>query len=142
MINKDKFTKLTKQITRSNSGAHNLQIMHPTRDWTIGLVVGLVIFIVSVTWSSQTYLKYRVVSVGEHNTEQTEIVVYRESLVKDTLAEFAAREEQYRSLTETASAANVTPVFAEAVPAAATASSSDSATTSLPAAMASSTNEL
>ncbi len=98
MINKLQFTEMAKRILRKPTQLQSPQIMHPAREWAIGLLLGAIIFTVSAAWSAQMYLRYRDASVGEAKSPDKEMVVYREVMVDTALAKFEERNTKHKSL--------------------------------------------
>jgi hypothetical protein len=94
MINKKEFKKMAKNILRSDKNNINPKLMHPTRDWEIGMIIGLVIIVVTAAWSANTYLSYRGTSTISGTQTEAEPVVYRESLVQAALQEYETRSEE------------------------------------------------
>lgn len=92
MMNKTEFTKIAKNILNSQKQLKNPQIVHPSREWLIGIFVALVIFGASAAWSLQTYKKYQNTSVNINQQNEVD-VVYRESLVNAALEKFVARSQ-------------------------------------------------
>ena len=91
MMNRQDFTNLARRIFRPQTGMGTPRAMYPAREWTIGLLVAVIIIVGSALWSAQTYLKYQDASVTEVGVE-VETVVYRKSLVEDALKEFDQRK--------------------------------------------------
>ena len=74
------------------------QLMHPEREWAIGLFMAVFIFSFCGLWSIHTYLKNRSASalVVEETGGET---VYRESVVKETLETVTKRRQTLELLT-------------------------------------------
>lgn len=94
MMNKPEFTKIAKNIINSQKQLKNPQIVHPSREWLIGIFVALVIFGASAAWSLQTYKQYQNTSVDENKQSEVD-VVYRESLVEAALEKFLTRSQKH-----------------------------------------------
>lgn len=97
MIDKKEFKKMAKKILRSDKGVVNPKLMHPAREWGIGITVGLIILVVSMVWSAEVYLSYRDTNFDEVANEN-EVIVYRASLVENTLALFTNRADYFADL--------------------------------------------
>lgn len=89
---------MAKHVLRKQSGLRDPQIMHPEREWIVGILVALLIFFFCMFWSIYAYIENKNVSFEEANTSGTEEVVYRESLVKEALEIFAERKVVLDSL--------------------------------------------
>jgi hypothetical protein len=98
MINKNEFSKMAKHIFKKGQRSQNPKIIHPSRDWIIGVLFALVVFGVSTGWSAHTYLQYRDVSITYDNTNDSEVIVYRESMVKKAIEIFTNRDKLHVQL--------------------------------------------
>ena len=98
MMSRKDITKIAKRIIGANTGLQSPQLMHPRRDWVIGLGVAFAIFAASAVWSTHAYLKHKDPNVGVTESPTDELVVYRASLIQAALAEFAERTETYEAL--------------------------------------------
>jgi len=98
MMNKQSFSQLAKLITRSNHGLRDPQLMRPNRDWRIGLVLAILIFVTSAVWSTKMYLSYREASVEKTDLPEEGVVVYRASLVEAALSTLEKREAAHEKL--------------------------------------------
>ena len=100
MSKKSAFTALAKKISRGHQSMRGPQIIHPVREWFIGLVVAAVIVAVSGLWGSQTYVQYRSAVVSESTPVANNTVVYRESMVKDVLEQYSERDSKHQSIVD------------------------------------------
>ena len=77
---------------KTKSVVRDPQLMHPEREWAIGLFMAVFIFSLCGLWSIHTYLKNRSASalVVEEAAGET---VYRESVVKETLETVTKRKQ-------------------------------------------------
>ncbi len=97
MIHKNAFSKITGKILRRQAGLHDYQIMHPTRDWLIGLCFAVTVFLVGAALSAQLYFSnINTTLVMDDSAE--EVVVYRESIVEAALKELEERDAVYQQL--------------------------------------------
>lgn len=97
MAHKDLFKKIATRITQKHTALQNSRIMHPVRDWAIGLIIAVVLFFMSAAWSANEYVTYRDVTVVAQNIDE-EVVVYRASMVSAALQEFEQRAILHQSL--------------------------------------------
>lgn len=97
MINKTLFTQMARKVFRHERGLRDPQIMHPEREWLIGLLVMVLIFTASAGWSAQVYLKNKNVSADQTTVGEGE-AVYREPQVKEALRIADEREDELREL--------------------------------------------
>lgn len=97
MVDRNTFTKMAKKVLRSTNGARNPQVIHPEREWLIGLAIATVGFSVSVAWAVHEYTLYRYITITDYAPAE-QIVIYRENMVKDALGAFTQRAEEHQSL--------------------------------------------
>ena len=91
---------LAKKLFRHNQGLQSAQLMHPKRDWLLGVLVGLLIIILMIGWSAYTYLEKRDAIGLNNSSAQAEIPVYRSDTVEDALALFEQRKEAFVQLSQ------------------------------------------
>lgn len=91
-------TRLKHTLLKKKPVVRDPQLMHPEREWAIGLFVAALIFSVCGLWSIYAYLNNRSASAlpVEDTSGQT---VYRESVVKEALEIVAQRKETFEALT-------------------------------------------
>lgn len=101
--------------------------MHPEREWVIGLCVAVAIFAVTASGSAYTYWQNKHLSaVVPEGTE--EVVVYRESMVKEALKRFGDRNAEREALMGTMTGMSTAlPAPAPETEASSTASSTEEA---------------
>lgn len=103
---KSYITQLKHKFLKKKSALRDPQLMHPDREWAIGLCVAVLIFSVCGLWSIHSYLKNRAATAlpVEDSSGKT---VYRESVVKEALSKMNERKETFETLT---SEVNPTPI--------------------------------
>ena len=112
--------------------------MHPEREWIIGLCVAVAIFAVTASGSAYTYWQNKNLSaVAPEVTE--EVVVYRESMVKEALKRFSDRNAEREGLMGTMTGMSAAPTNPEPAPEAVATSSASSTEDVAPEVTASST---
>lgn len=84
------------------------KLMHPKRDWLIGLLVGIIIIMIMIGWSAYTYLDKRSVIGDTTSDVQAEVPLYRADVVADALEIFAARRDMFIQLEQSGSPTSVT----------------------------------
>lgn len=97
MINKQSFSNISKLMKRAHRGLSDPQLMHPDREWAIGLLIAVVLFTAGVVWSSQIYLQYRDSSANPVAPVVENVQVYRESLVNTALSDFSNRQSAHET---------------------------------------------
>jgi hypothetical protein len=98
MIQNNKLSQLARRITKTDTVLRDPQLFHPTREWRIGLIVAIFIFIASAIWSMQTYIFFRDSSAVQEVSPVEEVTVYRESLVEAALTAYKERAEAHTLL--------------------------------------------
>jgi hypothetical protein len=69
-------------------------IMHPERDWSLGVILGLGVCFFGIWLSFDLYNQYKDISIEDLNGIQGS-VVYRSSLVEEVLVNFSERNKVY-----------------------------------------------
>lgn len=98
MISKKDITKIAKRIIRRQRGLRDHQMIHPRREWSVGLVSGFVLLLGGAVWSFLTYGEVSerdVQNVGAVEVQQT---VYREEMVEAALEQFRQKKSDYQEL--------------------------------------------
>ncbi len=92
--------KMTRRILHGRREAFfDRSIMHPQREWFIGILVGFLILGSGVFWSVNNLIKFKFDSVTANNDGvEEEKVIYREGLVEAALTDSATRKEAYEKL--------------------------------------------
>lgn len=98
MISKRDITKFTKRIIRNQRGLQDHQMIHPRREWGVGLVVGMLAFTGGAVWSYITYNEVRERDIESVNPAEVQQNVYQEGLVNAALSEFRQRKISYETL--------------------------------------------
>ena len=99
MIDKKLINKIIKNVLHKEKNVVSVErnIMHPNREWFIGLSIGLLVLSVGAWWNVSTYMEYKEVSV-DSGEELAGVVVYRQSLVEKALSDFEVRTSKYETL--------------------------------------------
>lgn len=98
MINKNLIKKIADHILHPEKKQFiDNHIMHPEREWSIGLLIGIGIFVAGVVWGIYAFDFYKNIEVENVETEAS-TVVYRASVIDEALREFVERERIYNDL--------------------------------------------
>ncbi len=108
---KEYITELTKRLLKKRQIVRDPQIMHPDREWTIGLFVAALIFAVSGYFSIHTYLSNRSATAFEVVDDKAQ-TVYRESIVQEALETVRNRERELQNLTKSVVVPELAPEVA------------------------------
>lgn len=95
MITMHDIAKTARHIARRGEGYRDRRIMHPARDWLIGFLVAILLFLGSAAGSGYLFWKNMTRSEEEATVEP---VTYDPKLVRNVLSGYRAREERYESL--------------------------------------------
>lgn len=88
---------IARHIVAHSEGRRDWQIMHPARDWTIGLVGVVFLFLAGSAGAGYLFWSKNVL-VTETYVVTIEPVQYNQKLIKQVLAEYTARQAQYELL--------------------------------------------
>jgi len=100
MIEKNEMKKMLRKIFHSESGSLvSRQIMHPAREWFVGLFAGLIMLGFGGFWSVNSYLQYNEVSRGSESGP-ADVAVYKSEVIKEAQADFNERAVKYERLKE------------------------------------------
>jgi hypothetical protein len=101
MQNKKQMIEMVRKVLKHSQGLHDPKIMHPEREWLIGLGLALIIFVCSAYGSIYTYWKNKNIAASNDVTVTDDAVVYRESVVKEALSRFDKRNKEREALMAT-----------------------------------------
>lgn len=107
MINKQSFSQVAKRVRRTGRGLRDPQLMHPNREWGIGLLVAVLIFTISAVWSAQTYMKYKDASINLVEPVTENMQVYRAAMIDAALEKFSERQAANELFTKRVAAERV-----------------------------------
>jgi hypothetical protein len=98
MIENTFIKKITDGILRNRKmTVMERNIMHPERDWLLGIFVGMVVVTIAAVWSMGTYVQFKNISVTS-STDSPDSIIYKENLVNSALTDFGERKEMYELL--------------------------------------------
>lgn len=108
---KNNITKIAKHILKRQRGLRDHQIIHPAREWFIGLCTSLLILVGGAVWSTFTYLEVSERTVESASTEAVAGNVYRGDIVAAALEKFRERTDNFDQLLE--NRVQIVPVVVE-----------------------------
>lgn len=91
MMIKNDIKKMASKLWHHQKGMRSYSIMHPEREWLIGLVVALGLVMAIGSWSAYTYLQNKLLIENGLEVEVVEEAVYRESFVEEAKELFRQR---------------------------------------------------
>ena len=86
MLNKEDIKKLAKKIFHQGRGRRSVHIMHPERDWMMGVFAAIVLILGTTVWSGINYLQVRDLIRNGVLVETEATVVYRGTVVDEALS--------------------------------------------------------
>lgn len=98
MINRKEITSVAKRMLRQHRGLEDPQIIHPKREWLIGVTISTTIFVLIVWWSVAAHIKHSNTNVDGSAEAASTDTIYREAQVRAALELFEDRNERYNKL--------------------------------------------
>jgi len=89
--------QITKTITRKQRGLEDPVLIHPARDWAIGMVGTLVLILGAVLFSVIEYRAYTDVSLSDEVVQT--MVPYRAAQVEQAITKYQARAAAHAAIT-------------------------------------------
>ncbi len=111
MIDKKFVEKIIRDSLNRNRSLEDHNLMHPEREWFIGLGMAILTVGFGVYWCLHlysTYNKVEVVTDLDNNTEQS---IYRSQEIDQSLQEFAERQATYNEIRKDLEADRLTSPF-------------------------------
>ncbi len=81
-MTRDSIKAMARHVWTGHQLVRNRELIHPERDWLIGLGSGVVIAMVIIGWSAQLYMTYRDNPQVIVDPAQADMVIYRAPLVE------------------------------------------------------------
>jgi len=104
----EQFKSMTRKLLRSGTGTTVVSKLHPTRDWLVGVLIGILAVMTIISWSAYTYVSNR-----DGGFTDVDIVVvnptYKVVIVEQALEVFAARATNFSAVTGTVTTEPVVP---------------------------------
>ena len=98
MISKKDIAKIAKRVFKHQRGVHDHQIIHPERDWFIGLSGGLLLLVLGSAWSVLTYRDVSDSGVENSGVSEVQQISYREDMITTALEKTNERQDNYQTL--------------------------------------------
>lgn len=100
---------LAKKLFHHKQGVQRPKLMHPKRDWLIGVLIGLSVIVMMIGWSAYTYLEKRDAIGMDEPAVQVDVPLYQADAVADALEIFAKRAETFNQLNQSTTPVIVLP---------------------------------
>jgi len=97
MITKNDIVKMTHHILRRSAGVPDHKIMHPERDWVIGLLIATIVFMSGAVYSGNKFVGYLNL-IDEEVVADSTVVQYRQSSISAALGEYGERARKFEEL--------------------------------------------
>ena len=98
MINRKEITNVAKRMLRQHRGLEDPQIIHPQREWLIGVGFSVLVFTLIVWWSVSSYIEHAHTDTDISAEVGSTDAVYREVQVNAALELFAEKSEKFNKL--------------------------------------------
>lgn len=114
MISKADILKMAQHVTKRGNDIPDRKLLHPNREWVIGLGIFLVLTIAGAVYNTLLFRYYLGVesTVTANALERAE---YKQTLITEVLAEYGARSAAFEALHATYSEAPVVEDASEEV---------------------------
>lgn len=89
---------MAKRVLRRQRGLRDHQLIHPSRDWMIGFLFGVLLFVAGAVWSFLTFEEIANRDVDSVITEEVQQTVYQEETIDTALQLFRERRASYETL--------------------------------------------
>lgn len=97
MIEKKDILKMVRHIMKRGRGIPDKRLMHPVREWLLGLLGAVAVVVCGVLYSTQLFTTYDKVTEIEQ-TDSTISIRYNQTVIDDARAQFSARSERFNEL--------------------------------------------
>ncbi len=105
MIQKKDIIKMAKQVFRKTQGYPDRRIMHPYREWGIGILVFALLVVAGGVVAGKVFVSYLDIDATDVQDAGTGIPRYREALVQDAIEMYQQKNDAYQAIEQT-----ITPV--------------------------------
>ncbi|MCA9363661.1 hypothetical protein KC727_00350 [Candidatus Kaiserbacteria bacterium] len=89
--------KIVKHVIRKSDGYPDRRLMHPAREWSVGVGVAIVAFVAVAAFSTKTFLQYSRNTDPDIFVDQT-IEQYKQKRAQSILEEYNERSDQFDAL--------------------------------------------
>lgn len=94
MISKKDILKMVRHVSKRSRGIPDRRLIHPKREWCIGLVIFVVIVFSGVFYNGHTYQRYNNIA-SELEEPTSGVVTYKANVVNETLEYYRERERRF-----------------------------------------------
>lgn len=97
MIDKKNIIKMADHVFHRSQGYPDRKLMHPEREWMIGLLVFIIISLLGGLVARNLFLTYRNTDVVTEGSVET-VPKYKEVITQDALEQYRVRDSEYLRL--------------------------------------------
>lgn len=97
MIEPRDIKKMVMSVVRHDKGLRDPRIMHPARDWFIGIGFMFAIVLAGALYSAMSYVTYDVIDYSETDVDQS-LTTYRAASVEAAIAVYTAKKSAHDEL--------------------------------------------
>ena len=97
MIDKKNLIKMAKAIVRHDNGYPDKRLMHPQREWFIGLVLFVVVVLIGSFFAGNIFITYQNIDTSKGDSGKS-IPVYRQTIITDALDRYKTHTKEYEQL--------------------------------------------
>ena len=97
MISKKDITKMVKHLMKKRSGVPDRRMMHPERDWLIGLLGVTLVFVGGAFYAGSLFIEYSK-RAGAEISASSDVIKYDQKLIAKVLEQYDAMSTEFDSL--------------------------------------------
>lgn len=97
MIPKVQLVQIFRRLRKRGRGIPDHRLIHPIRDWTVGLITTFLIFVASSVYASFTFLELSK-NVDTAVPIESSVVTYKQENAAEVLERYAERERTFETL--------------------------------------------
>jgi len=110
MIEKKDLYKMARHIFRHSHGISDTKIMHPMREWVIGLGGSFATIIIGAVVSINTFVSFNQEQI--YHPDVTEVAIpYNASLVEAAISKYQAKIDTYQTISNQSLATQLPPII-------------------------------
>ena len=96
-FDKTQIIKMADHVFKRSRGIPDKRLMHPRREWAIGIILFAIILIAGSAMSAQSFNRFRNIDTSNGEADIT-IPLYNQVLVTEVINEYSARAAEYKDL--------------------------------------------
>jgi hypothetical protein len=112
MMTKNNILKMVKSVARHGQGRRSTRLVHPARDWMIGLLLEVVLLMVASACAAYVFVAFSD-SADEAVPIESAVIVYQQSKVSSVLEVYQRRAALFETLRAERSVLDLAPIQEE-----------------------------